>query len=137
MILVFPNLLFPVWQHCKLKWHMLFRFLGFFGNVLSSYILSGKSMRNTFNLLLIALAVIDNTYLFGAILNSFMKRFNLKTQIQIIMFPYFLYPLHMMAMTGSILMTVAIALDRYTAVQWPISYSQVSLDYFLCYFIHF
>ena len=33
----------------------------------------------------------------------------------------------MMAMTGSILMTVAIALDRYTAVQWPISYSQVSV----------
>lgn len=83
-------------------------------------------MRNSFNLLLIALAVIDNTYLFGAILESIRKRFGIATQLQLILFPYFLYPLHMMAMTGSILMTVAIALERYNAVHWPISYSQVS-----------
>jgi hypothetical protein len=98
---------------------------GIFGNALSSYILAGKSMRNSFNLLLIALAMIDNTYLVGAILESCRKRFRLQTDLHILMFPYFLYPLHMMAMTGSILMTVAIALERYNAVHWPISYSQV------------
>ena len=36
----------------------------------------------------------------------------------------------MMAMTGSILMTVAIALERYNAVHWPISYSQVGQNIF-------
>ena len=98
---------------------------GIFGNALSSYILARKSMRNSFNLLLIALAIIDNTYLFGAILEAFRKRFRLYTDPHILLFPYFLYPVHMMAMTGSILMTVAIALERYVAVHYPINYSQV------------
>ena len=48
---------------------------GIVGNALSSYILSGKTMRNSFNILLIALALLDNTYLFGSILESFRKRF--------------------------------------------------------------
>ncbi len=100
---------------------------GIFGNALSSYILARKSMRNSFNLLLIALAIIDNTYLFGAILESCRKRFRLHTDIHILLFPYFLYPVHMMAMTGSIFMTVAIALERYVAVHYPINYSQVRI----------
>ena len=95
------------------------------GNALSAYILAGKSMRNSFNLLLIALAMIDNTYLFCSIVESCRKRFDLQTDLHLILLPYFLYPLHSMAMTGSILMTVAIALERYNAVHWPISYSQV------------
>ena len=44
------------------------------------------------------------------------------------MFPYFLYPLLMMAMTGSILMTVAIGLERYVAVHHPINYSRATND---------
>ena len=100
---------------------------GIFGNCLSSYILAGKSMRNSFNLLLIALAMYDNTYLVCAMLESIRKLFHFQTDIHILLFPYFLYPLHMMAMTGSILMTVAIALERYSAVHWPIAYSQVSV----------
>ena len=112
---------------------------GIFGNCLSSYILAGKSMRNSFNLLLIALAMYDNTYLFCAILESIRKRFHFQTDVHILLFPYFLYPLHMMAMTGSILMTVAIALERYSAVHWPIAYSQVSLSYdvFCSYILYF
>jgi hypothetical protein len=46
----------------------------------------------------------------------------------IILFPYFLYPLLMMAMTGSILMTVAIGLERYVAVHHPINYSRATTD---------
>jgi len=34
----------------------------------------------------------------------------------------------MMAMTGSILMTVAIGLERYVAVHYPISYSRTTND---------
>ena len=57
-------------------------------------------MRNSFNLLLIALAMIDNTYLFSSILESCRKRFDLQTDLHLILLPYFLYPLHSMAMTG-------------------------------------
>ena len=46
----------------------------------------------------------------------------------LILFPYFLYPLLMMAMTGSILMTVAIGLERYVAVHHPINYSRATND---------
>lgn len=108
-------------------------FPGIFGNALSAYILAGKSMRNSFNLLLIALATIDNTYLFISVVESCRRRFHLETDLHLLLFPYFLYPLHSMAMTGSILMTVAIALERYNAVHWPISYSQVNtfLDIFV------
>ncbi len=54
---------------------------GIAGNALSSYILSGKTMRNSFNILLIALALFDNTYLFGSILESFRKRFLIYTDL--------------------------------------------------------
>ena len=72
---------------------------------------------------------------FSSILESCRKRFDLQTDLHLILLPYFLYPLHSMAMTGSILMTVAIALERYNAVHWPISYSQVRfflIIFFLC-----
>jgi len=49
-------------------------FAGVVGNTLSGFILAGRSMRNSFNLLLIALAVFDNTYLIGAILEAVRKR---------------------------------------------------------------
>ena len=40
-------------------------------------------MRNSFNILLIALALFDNTYLVGSILESFRKRFQLYTDLVI------------------------------------------------------
>ena len=94
---------------------------GILGNVLASIILSRRSMRNSFNFLLIALAVYDSCYI---LLDIFQKRTELHTSVYIILFPYLLYPLEMIAMTGSILLTVAIALERYTAVHYPISYRQ-------------
>ena len=38
---------------------------------------------------------------------------------------YVLYPGHMIAMTGSVFMTVAIAMERYVAVHYPLDYNQV------------
>lgn len=99
--------------------------LGIFGNLISCLILTRKHMRNSFNLLLVTLAAYDTWYLFGAILESFRKSFNLASDLHILMFPYFLYPLHQTSMTGSIFMTVAIAFERYSAVHFPINYSQV------------
>ena len=42
----------------------------------------------------------DTTYLMGAFLESFRKSFNMLTDVHIMLFPYFLYPLHSIAMTG-------------------------------------
>ena len=78
-------------------------------------------MRNSFNLLLIALALCDNTYVFFDILD---KNSAFHTNLYIMMFPYFLYPFKMMAMTGSILLTVTIAIERYVAVHYPINFRQ-------------
>ena len=84
------------------------------GNALSAYILAGKSMRNSFNLLLIALAMIDNTYLFSSILESCRKRFDLQTDLHLILLPYFLYPLHSMAMTGRLRLRLVFVIRHLT-----------------------
>ena len=62
--------------------------------------------------------------LFGSILESFRKQFGLATDVHIILFPYALYPFTQIAITGSIFMTVAIALERFIAVHYPLDYSQ-------------
>jgi len=50
------------------------------------------------------------------------------TNAHIILFPYFLYPGQSLAMTGSIFIIVAIALERYIAVHNPIDYKQCLND---------
>lgn len=99
--------------------------LGIIGNVVAIRVLLRVSMRNSFNLLLVTLALIDSTYLVGAILESLRKRFQLESDLQLVMFPYFLYPLNSIALTASIFMTVAIALERYIAVHYPLDYNMV------------
>ena len=54
-----------------------FAILGILSNLVSCMILASKDMRNAFNLLLIALALFDCGYLFGSILESFRKSFDL------------------------------------------------------------
>ena len=82
-------------------------------------------MRNSFNLLLIALICMDSCFLITSIVDCFRKGFFLTTDVHTWMFPYFLHPFISIAVTGSIFMTVAIALERYWAVHYPIDYSQV------------
>ena len=77
-------------------------------------------MRNAFNLLLISLLGFDSWFLFGCILENVRRNFDLASNLHILLFPYFLYPTAMVAMTGSIFMTVAISLERYFAVHHPI-----------------
>ena len=82
-------------------------------------------MKNSFNTLLVALAVFDSTYLFGAILLAFQNRFDLGTEVLIKLFPHLLFPLHQTAICGSIFMTVAISWERYIATHHPLDYNQV------------
>eukprot|EP00093_Oithona_nana_P009090 09090.XXX_64533_60387_1 [CDS] Oithona nana genome sequencing. len=81
-------------------------------------------MRNSFNLLLIALICMDSCFLITSFLDCFRKGFNMITYVHYMMFPYFLFPFMSIAVTGSIFMTVAIAFERYWAVHYPIDYSQ-------------
>ena len=82
-------------------------------------------MRNSFNLLLIALSCFDTCYLVGSVLESMRKCFQLETDLHTMLFPYLLYPGQMIAMSGSVFMTVAIAMERYVAVHYPLDYNQV------------
>ena len=66
--------------------------------------------------------------LFGSILESFRKDFNLGSETHLILFPYFLYPVNQVAISGSIFMTVAIAWERYVAVHYPLDYNQAMND---------
>ena len=80
----------------------------------------------SFNFMLIFLSFFDTWYLFGSILESFRKSFNLETDVHIQLFPYLLYPGQMVMMMCSVYMTVAIAIERFSAVRYPLSYNQVS-----------
>jgi hypothetical protein len=97
---------------------------GVIGNLISAFILSRDEMRNAFNLLLISLLGFDSWFLLGCILENVRRNFDLASNLHILLFPYFLYPTAMVAMTGSIFMTVAISLERYFAVHHPIDYAQ-------------
>ena len=86
----------------------------------SPFFLFRDEMRNAFNLLLISLLGFDSWFLLGCILENVRRNFDLASNLHILLFPYFLYPTAMVAMTGSIFMTVAISLERYFAVHHPI-----------------
>ena len=94
--------------------------------MLSLILFCREDMRNSFNFLLIALICMDSCFLVAMMCESFRKGFYLASDIHIFLFPYLLYPLLSIAVTGSIYMTVAIAFERYIAVHYPIDYSQVS-----------
>ena len=102
--------------------------LGVASNILAAYVLNKPKMKNSFNMCLVALACIDTIFLVCSILESFRKRFGLSTNLQIILYPQLLYPLSNISLTASIYLIVAITLERYCAVHYPVDYRQVSLD---------
>ena len=53
-------------------------------------------------------------------------RFGLYTQLHLIVYPQVIYPLSNISLTASIYMIVAITLERYCAVHYPVDYRQVS-----------
>ena len=93
-----------------------------------------EDMRNSFNFLLIALICMDSGFLLASAIEVFRKLDSASWytdsavyNIHLRLFPYFLYPLLSIMVTGSIFMTVAIAFERFFAVHYPIDYSQVCL----------
>jgi len=95
--------------------------IGILLNILFSYVLSQKQLRNVFNSLLIALAVFDTFYLVFDMIDSFRRQYELVSEVHVFLFPKFLYPFRTIMFCSSIFMTVSISLERYIAVTDPIS----------------
>jgi len=96
---------------------------GLIANIVSALILGKEDMRNSFNFLLIALISMDSCFLFLCLLEG-VRKIGYASNIQVLLFPHLLYPLISIVFTASIYMTVAIAIERYIAVHYPIDYSQ-------------
>ncbi|XP_040572688.2 G-protein coupled receptor daf-37 [Lepeophtheirus salmonis] len=99
--------------------------LGILINLFSSYVITRKEMRNSFNLLLIFLAVFDSTFLITALSKTFREPLSASCGgVYLEIFAYGLYPLYKISMSGSIFMTVAISGERYFAIHYPLDYSR-------------
>jgi hypothetical protein len=84
---------------------------------------------NSFNQLLTALFCFDFCYLLFSILDACRRVFHLATDVHILLFPYFLYPMQSISMTASIFMTVAVAMERFFVVHYPIGLKLVILHW--------
>ena len=86
---------------------------GVAGNVLSTIVLTRPEMRNAFNLLLVGLACYDTAFIASCFLETLRKVFNAATQVHLLLYPYLLFPVQTIALTGSTFLLVAIAFERY------------------------
>ena len=93
--------------------------LGIIANILIVVILLQRHLRTTFNKLRVALAVSDATMLTTCLAASLLRS---SRDILGTMYIYILWPLRNFALTTSIFMTVAIALERFLAINDPHSY---------------
>ena len=74
--------------------------------------------------MLISLLCFDSLVLVTCMNLSLSLAFRVNNAVTMHMFPYFSYPLPLIAITASTFMTVAIAHERYLAVKDPLQYSQ-------------
>ena len=93
--------------------------LGVIANILIVVVLSQRHLHTTFNKLRVALAVSDATMLITCLAASVLRSLR---DILGTMYIYILWPLRNFALTTSIFMTVAIALERFLAINDPHSY---------------
>ena len=101
--------------------------LGILGNTASIFLLTRKELSSFFNQLLVVLVMYDLIYLLSMMLESLIK-LGLDSDIHTILFPYVLYPLNAISMMGSIYMTMAVGMERYIAVYYPVECSIVAND---------
>ena len=99
--------------------------IGVILNFFSIYIIWKKyENANIFYQMLISLLCFDSLVLVTCMNLSLSLAFRVNNAVTMHMFPYFSYPLPLIAITASTFMTVAIAHERYLAVKDPLQYSQ-------------
>ena len=95
--------------------------LGILGNGATAVILMQRHMRNTFNKLLVALAIFDTILLVTNLAYSFVWP---SKKAFMIAYPYVLWPMRCFAITSSTFTTVLITSERFMAVCHPLRYKQ-------------
>ena len=70
--------------------------------------------------MLIALACFDTTYIIIGGINYTFKAFELKSDIYKILFPFIIYPVTNISMCGTVFMTVAITIERFLGICYPL-----------------
>ena len=97
-----------------------------------------KTLQNFFNFLLINLLIFDSVFLLLIFIELVIKDYIFQDEALTYFFAKFLYPVRSIAMTGSIYMTLVLALERYVSTNHPIAYqrySSGSMSYIKCYLI--
>ena len=101
--------------------------IGLLLNLVAIFILvSNKSLHNFFNWLLVWLLCFDNGVLLSWTLMRLYADFQIRSEWLVLLFPYFIYPFCNIAQSASTFMTVALAHERYAAVQNPVKYAQLA-----------
>ena len=98
--------------------------VGLVGNLAAMVVLSHPDMKSTFHQSLITLAVFEIMFLVLVICDHAV---NIQSQVYVVMFPYFLYPLKNILMTCESYLLMSIALERLMAVARPLWYRQARL----------
>jgi len=94
--------------------------IGFLGNLTSLIVLSRPKLRDSFHQMLFALACFDIVYIVVGGFNYTFRGFNAGSDIFTIAFPYLIYPLTNISMCGTIFMTVAISIERFLGICFPL-----------------
>ncbi len=94
------------------------------GNFISLLVLTTVDKRNSFNSLLVNLAVADSLFLVSYVYDSsYLDAFqNSSPDWYKRLFPHFFHPLKHMAMTTCVYMVVAVAANRFYAICKPMAY---------------
>ena len=97
----------------------IFAVLGVIGNILVLRVLLQRNMQNTFNKLRCALAAFDILHCMTWLLQPMLKN---SSDAYVIATPYILWPLMNFSYTASMFMTMAIAVERFVAINDPYNY---------------
>ena len=94
---------------------------GLIGNITSIIVLARPRMiRDTFHKLLLCLACVDTIYIICGGISYTSRALEFGSDTITLAFPYFIYPFTYIAMSGSIFMTVAISIERFLGICFPL-----------------
>ena len=114
---------------------LLIASVGIFGNIFTIMILSSRELRSTFHSFLVVLAGFDLFYLFLILLEEIPQVEDIITQkttypdencqlnkAWAFLYPYFIHPFQYIFLTSSENLTLAISVDRFIAIKYPLRY---------------